>query len=166
MNSNSGKMLLWHMSPPSSWSANFLNKVTVIYPNNSSFNLLACHVASSMNLDSVTWWNSFVPRILYLDSISFFTSFLFCLFFFFFLLFRAAPTAYGSSQARSWIRAVAAGLYHSHSNRGIQAASAAHATAHGNTGSPTPPSKARERTYILILIVSAEPWQELPTYGI
>ena len=35
---------------------------------------------------------------------------------FFFSLFRAAPAAYGSSQARSQIRAVAAGLHHSHSN--------------------------------------------------
>jgi len=41
------------------------------------------------------------------------------LFFFFFCLFafsRAAPTAYGGSQARGLIGAVAAGLYHSHSN--------------------------------------------------
>ena len=33
---------------------------------------------------------------------------------FFLCLFRAAPTAYGSSQARSQIRAEAAGLCHSH----------------------------------------------------
>ena len=42
---------------------------------------------------------------------------IYCLFFFF-LFFRAAPTAYGSSQARGWIRAVAAGLNHSHNNMG------------------------------------------------
>ena len=36
--------------------------------------------------------------------------------FFFFLLFRAAPTIYGSSQARGQIGAAAAGLHHSHSN--------------------------------------------------
>ena len=30
--------------------------------------------------------------------------------------FRAAPEAYGGSQARGQIRAVAAGLYHGHSN--------------------------------------------------
>ena len=35
--------------------------------------------------------------------------------FFFFFLFRATPTAYGSSQGRSRIGAVAAGLHHSHS---------------------------------------------------
>ena len=36
----------------------------------------------------------------------------------FFCLFRAAPTAHGGSQARGRIRAVAAGLRHSHSNAG------------------------------------------------
>ena len=33
-----------------------------------------------------------------------------------FLLFRAAPTAYGGSQARSLIKAIAPGLHHSHSH--------------------------------------------------
>ena len=33
---------------------------------------------------------------------------------------RAAPTAYGGSQARGGIRAVAAGLRHSHSNGGSE----------------------------------------------
>ena len=44
--------------------------------------------------------------------------FLFGFGFFFcpFSLFRATPTAYGSSQARGLIGAVAAGLHHSHSN--------------------------------------------------
>ena len=37
-------------------------------------------------------------------------------FIFIFCLFRAAPTAYGGSQARSLIGAIAAGLHHSHSN--------------------------------------------------
>ena len=36
--------------------------------------------------------------------------------FFSFCVFRAAPMAYGSSQARGQIRAAAASLYHSHSN--------------------------------------------------
>ena len=35
---------------------------------------------------------------------------------FFFFAFRAAPTAYGVSQARGRIRATAAGLRHSHSH--------------------------------------------------
>ena len=37
---------------------------------------------------------------------------------FFFLLFRAAPMAYGGSQAKGQIRAVAAGLHHRHSSSG------------------------------------------------
>ena len=38
------------------------------------------------------------------------------LLFFFFFLFRGIPVAYGSSQARGWIRAVASGVHHSLSN--------------------------------------------------
>ena len=38
------------------------------------------------------------------------------LFFFFFCLYRAAPLAYGGSQARGWIGAIASGLHHSHNN--------------------------------------------------
>ena len=38
--------------------------------------------------------------------------------FFVFCLFRAAPSAYGDSQARGGIGAVAVSLYHSHSNVG------------------------------------------------
>ena len=41
-------------------------------------------------------------------------------FLFSFLLFRAAPEAYGASQARGLIRATAASLYHSHSNSGSE----------------------------------------------
>jgi len=43
--------------------------------------------------------------------------------FFFFCLFafsRAAPMAYGGSQARSLIGAVATGLHHSHNNAGSE----------------------------------------------
>ena len=36
------------------------------------------------------------------------------------LFFRATPTAYGGSQARGRIRAVAASLRHSHSNEGSE----------------------------------------------
>ena len=36
----------------------------------------------------------------------------------FLFVFRAAPAAYASSQARGWIGAVAAGLHHSLSNAG------------------------------------------------
>ena len=55
-----------------------------------------------------------------------------------FVFFRAASRAYGGTQARGPIRAVAAGLYHSHSNAHIRAASATHTTAHDNTRSLTP----------------------------
>ena len=44
-------------------------------------------------------------------------------FFFLFLVFgllRAAPEAYGSSQARCQIKAVTAGLLHNHSNMGSE----------------------------------------------
>ena len=52
---------------------------------------------------------------------------------YFFAFSGATPTAYGSSQARGLIGAVAAGLHHSHSN----AISETSITAHGNTGSLT-----------------------------
>ena len=39
---------------------------------------------------------------------------------FFFVFFRAAPTAYGGPQARGRIRPVAAGLHQSHSNSGSE----------------------------------------------
>ena len=41
-------------------------------------------------------------------------------FYFIFCLLRAAPAAYGGSQARDWIWGVAAGLHHSHSNTGYE----------------------------------------------
>ena len=44
----------------------------------------------------------------------------FFFFFFFFLLFRAAPAAYGGSQAKGLIGATAASLRHSHSNAGSE----------------------------------------------
>ena len=43
------------------------------------------------------------------------------LFIYLFCLFRATPLAYGRSQTRGWIRAVAAGLHHSHSSTGFEA---------------------------------------------
>ena len=55
---------------------------------------------------------------------------------FFCLFFRAEPTAYGGSQAKAWIRAVATGLCHSQSNAGSKP-SATYTTACGNTGSLT-----------------------------
>jgi len=63
-------------------------------------------------------------------------------YFFFFLVFLpfsgATPEAYGGSQARGSIRAVAASLRTPQpQQRGIQAESATYTTAHGNAGSST-----------------------------
>ena len=66
-----------------------------------------------------------------------FVSFVRSFFFFLFAISWAAPPAYGGSQARGWIGAVAAGLRQSHSNSGSKPASATHTTAHGNAGSLT-----------------------------
>ena len=78
-----------------------------------------------------------------------FRIFIYLFIFNFFGLFRAAPAAYGSSQARGQIRAVAPGLRHSHSNTRFKL----HLQ-------PTPSSqqclilnllsKARDQTHILI----------------
>ena len=45
---------------------------------------------------------------------------MFSSFSFFGLFFRAAPVAYGGSQARDPVGVVAAGLHHSHSNTGSE----------------------------------------------
>ena len=70
---------------------------------------------------------------------------------FFFSLFRAAPTAYGSSQARGPIGATAACLQHSHKNYDIHyqipATSSTYTTAPGNQ-ILNPLSKAWDRTHI------------------
>ena len=81
---------------------------------------------------------------------------------FFFCFFRAAPTAYGGSQARGRIRAIAAGLHHSHSNS--RAASATYITAHGNTGYLTHLVRPRIKPaswWILVRFISASPLREL-----
>ena len=74
--------------------------------------------------DVLLWDENYVPFIIFLC---------FCLFAFC----RAAPTAYGGSQARGRIGAVAAGLHQNHSNVCNQAASATYTTAHGNARSLT-----------------------------
>ena len=60
--------------------------------------------------------------------------YLFILFFCLFLFLWAAPAAYGGSQARDRIGAVAAGSTPEPQQRGIQAASATYTAAHGNAG--------------------------------
>ena len=61
--------------------------------------------------------------------------FFFFFFFFFCPLFRAAPTAYGHSQARGQIGAIAASLCHNHGN--ARSKPVTYATAHSNAGSLT-----------------------------
>ena len=78
--------------------------------------------------------------------------------FFFFNLFRATSAAYGSSQARGQIRAVAAS--HSHRNVG----SKPHTTAHGNDGSLTHwsrPGIEPASSWMLVRYISTEPQCEL-----
>ena len=58
-------------------------------------------------------------------------------YFLFFLLFRTAPAAYGSSQAGAQMGAIVAGLCHSYSNVGFGATSATYTTTHSNFGSLT-----------------------------
>ena len=75
----------------------------------------------------------------------------FFFFFFVFLLFLwATPSAYGGSQARGRIGAVAAGLHQSHSNAGseprLQPTPQLTATPDRN-----PPSKGRDRTRNLMV---------------
>jgi len=57
--------------------------------------------------------------------------------YFFFCLFRAAPEAYGISQARGQVEAAAARLYHTHNFMGDQASSVTYIRAHGITVSLT-----------------------------
>ena len=69
-------------------------------------------------------------------------AFSFTVFFFsFFHLFKAPPVAYGSSWARCWFGAAAAGLRHSHGNTGSKLQLAA---------TLDPLSKARVQTWILM----------------
>ena len=58
--------------------------------------------------------------------------------------------AYGGSQARGRIGAVAAGLYRKLQQCRIQAASAIYTTAHSNARSLNPLSKARDQTLVLM----------------
>ena len=68
---------------------------------------------------------------------------------FYLLPFRAAPMAYGGSQARGWIWAVAAGLRYSHSNTGSQPCLWTRSQL--NAGSFNPMSKTRDQTCVLMV---------------
>ena len=70
-------------------------------------------------------------------------------FYFYFLLFRAVSVAYGSSQARGWIRVASGSLHHSSWQHGIL----------------NPLSEARGRTRIFVDAGRVhEPQQELPQF--
>ena len=86
--------------------------------------------------------------------------------FFFFGLFRAAPGAYGGSQARSRIGAVAAGLRHSHSNaRSEPVCDLYHSSWQCQILNLL--REARDQTFVLVdasQIPFTESWRELPTF--
>ena len=62
---------------------------------------MAYHLMSIYEYSLLQWFSSFSESKVYPRELLLF------------LLFRSAPVAYGSSQTRGWIRAVAAGLCHS-----------------------------------------------------
>ena len=75
--------------------------------------------------------------------------FVFCLFVFVLLFFRAAPTVYGSSQARGQIRATAAGLHTATATHALNCVCNLH---HSSWQSwiPDPTREARDQTCILM----------------
>ena len=85
---------------------------------------------------------------------------------FIYLLFMAAPMAYGGSQARGWIGATAAGLRHSHSHTWSKP-SVTYTKAHGNAGSLThwarPGIEPGATSWFLVRFVSTVPQRELRT---
>ena len=85
--------------------------------------------------------------------------------FIFWVFFRAAPVAYGGSQARGWIGAVAASLLcHSHSNPGSEPRLQPTLKAHGNTGSLTHwlrPGSEPTSSWILVGFVNC--WARMGT---
>ena len=117
------------------------------------------------------WWGEKF-KISEADSLMFAFLFVFvvvvvsvCLFLFVcFFLFRAAPSAYGNSQARGWIRATAASL---HLATAMWDLSPIHYLYHSSWECwiPNPLSEARDRTtssWRLIGLVITEPQWELP----
>ena len=84
-------------------------------------------------------------------------------------LFRATPIPYGGSQARGPIRAIAAGLHHSHSNVGSEPHLWHTPQAHSNTGSLTHwtrPGIEPATSWFLVRFVSTVPRRELPDLSI
>ena len=81
-----------------------------------------------------------------------------------FLLFKTAPAAYGSSQARGRTGATAAGLHHSHSNL-LSELCVSRAAIHNNARPLTHrvrPGIKPMSSWILVRFVTAKSQQELP----
>ena len=94
----------------------------------------------------------------------FFGTFFVCLLFCLVLLFRASPSACGSSKAKGHIRAIAAGLHHGHSNVGSEQRRVTYTTAHSNTGSLTHwarPGMEPVSSWIPVGFISTELQREL-----
>ena len=94
------------------------------------------------------------------SSLTFRTLFHFELFFFFFLFsfLRLAPAAFGSTQARGWIKATSTGLYHSQSNVWSEPFLQLHHNS-GNTRSLTHWVRPGiEPTYSWILVMFVNQW--------
>ena len=75
--------------------------------------------------------------------------------------------AYGSSQVRGRIRAVAAGLHHSHSNRGFQIVFVTYTAAQSNFGSLihwVRPGIGPKSSWILVEVIATKPQQEFPIF--
>ena len=83
------------------------------------------------------------------------------LFFLPFFFIRATPEAYGGSQARGQMGAVATSPHHS---QRIQAASLTYTAAHGNTESfnPLRPGIKSSSSWILVGFLTTEPQQVTP----
>ena len=87
-------------------------------------------------------------------------------FLFLFCPFRALPAAHGGSWARGRIRATAANLCHN--NAKSEPWSVTYTAAHGHARSSTHwvrsgmEPKSSKSTWILVRLVTTEPWQELP----
>ena len=91
-----------------------------------------CHSIILKNLCSVTELG-FSLHLLFICNFNILLLFYILLIFYCFGLFSAKPMAYGSSQARGWIRAVAYSLQPQPCQ--VQATSVTYITAHGNTRS-------------------------------
>ena len=80
--------------------------------------------------------------------------------FFFFNLFRAAPVTKGSSQARGRIRAVVAGLHHSHSSTRSEPHLSTYTTTHRNARSLihwARPGTEPKSSWLLVRFITAKP---------